>query len=66
MRRTSSSTSSRVACEGAVDAGNSGRLAGGSTVTGPILSDMPQRPTICRAMVVTCSRSDSAPVVTSP
>jgi hypothetical protein len=29
-------------------------------------SDMPQRPTICRAMLVTWSRSLSAPVVTSP
>ena len=29
-------------------------------------SDMPQRPTIWRAIDVTCSRSDSAPVVTLP
>ena len=38
---------------------------GGSMVTGPIAGDMPQRPTIWRAMVVTMSRSDSAPVVKS-
>ena len=38
----------------------------GRTVTGPTAADMPQRPTIWRAIAVICSRSDSAPVVTSP
>src|SRR5690348_10306319 len=42
-------------------------LAGrGSTVTGPIAGDMPHRPAICRAMLLACSMSFSAPVVTSP
>ena len=38
----------------------------GSTDTGPTAADIPHRPTICRARRVACSRSLSAPVVTSP
>ncbi len=68
MWRTSASTSSSVC--GETEPGWPGKsgpsLGPGSTETGPIFSDMPQRPTIWRAMFVTCSRSDSAPVVTSP
>ena len=41
-------------------------VQGRATVTGPTASDIPQRPTIRLAMFVTCSRSDSAPVVMSP
>lgn len=40
--------------------------SGGSTVTSPTLSDIPHRPTMCRASAVAWSRSDSAPVVTAP
>ena len=40
--------------------------SGGSTDIGPIASDMPQRPTIMRASLETCSRSPSAPVVARP
>jgi hypothetical protein len=36
------------------------------TVIGPIASLMPQRPTIWRAICVSCWKSDSAPVVRSP
>ena len=43
-----------------------GKPGGGSTVTGPIAVDIPHRPTICRAMLLTWSRSLSAPVVMSP
>ena len=38
----------------------------GRTATGPIASLMPQRPTIRRAISVSCWMSDSAPVVISP
>ena len=38
----------------------------GSTETGPILSLMPHRPTIWRAIWVSCWMSDSAPVVIRP
>ena len=42
------------------------RPAGSDGDRSPISSLMPQRPTIARAMPVTCSMSDSAPVVMSP
>ena len=38
----------------------------GSTAIGPTLSLIPQRPTIWRAIAVTWSMSDSAPVVMVP
>lgn len=37
-----------------------------STLTGPIFSDMPHRPTIWRAIAVAISRSLSTPVVVAP
>ena len=43
-----------------------GSPSAGRTDSVPMRSDMPQRPTIERAMRVTCSRSFSAPVVTTP
>ena len=66
MRRTSVSTSSRVRVDGPVTSKGCSRPSPGTTLTGPMASDMPQRPTMWRAMAVTSSRSDSAPVVTSP
>jgi hypothetical protein len=38
----------------------------GRAVIGPMTSLVPQRPTIWRAIAVTCSRSDSAPAVCVP
>ena len=38
----------------------------GTTATGPIAGLMPQRPTIWRAISVSCWMSDSAPVLVSP
>jgi hypothetical protein len=37
-----------------------------ATEMGPMAGDIHHRPTICRAMSLACSRSFSAPVVTSP
>ena len=42
------------------------RPSEGRTLTNPIASLMPQRPTIWRAIVVTWSMSDSAPVLIVP
>ena len=66
IRRTSLSTSSRVSSDGPSGEPGNHSPSAGSTLTRPIFSDMPQRPTIARAIFVTCSRSDSAPVVTVP
>ena len=38
----------------------------GMTAIGPIVGLIPQRPTICRAIPVSCWMSDSAPVLISP
>ena len=47
--------------------GSSGpRASEGSTAIGPIARLIPQRPTIARAIPVSCSMSDSAPVVIVP
>ena len=42
------------------------RSSDGETATAPIASLIPQRPTMLRAMRVSCWMSDSAPVVVSP
>ena len=42
------------------------RASDGSTAIGPIAWLIPQRPTIARAIPVSCSMSDSAPVVIVP
>ena len=47
--------------------GSSGpRASEGSTAIGPTASLMPQRPTIWRAMPVSCWMSDSAPAEIEP
>ena len=69
MRRASESTSSLVAWDGPLPSSPAKGWScpsAGRTVNGPIRSDMPHRPTICRAIRLACSRSDSAPVVVSP
>ena len=56
-----------VVSEASAEPGSSGPCPSrGSTATGPIASLMPQRPTIMRAMLVSCWMSDSAPVVMWP
>ena len=42
------------------------RASLGSVATGPSERLIPQRPTIARAIPVSCSMSDSAPVVIVP
>ena len=67
IRRTSSSTSCWVAVEVGCAPGSSGLvLRPSATATGPIASLMPQRPTMPRAIWVSCWMSDSAPVVMLP
>ena len=41
-------------------------MSEGSTAIGPMLRLMPQRPTMPRAIPVSCWMSDSAPVVIVP
>ena len=66
-RRTSSSTSRWVVCEVSLAPGSNGPWPSeGSTAIGPIASLMPQRPTIWRAIAVSCWMSDSAPLVIVP
>jgi hypothetical protein len=66
-RRTSWSISRWVCAETSETPGSSGPLPSlGSTDTGPTLSLIPHRPTIERAIWVSCWMSDSAPVVISP
>ena len=67
IRLTSSSTSCWVASEVSATPGSSGPMPScGSTAIGPIARLMPQRPTMWRAIRVSCWMSDSAPVVRSP
>ncbi len=56
-----------VACETSEAPGQQRPLASdGSTAIGPIDSLIPQRPTIWRAIAVSCWMSDSAPAVIVP
>ena len=67
IRCTSSSISHWVRGEVSGELGSSGVCPSlGRSVTGPSLSLIPQRPTIWRAIWVSCCRSDSAPVVIFP
>ena len=67
IRRTSSSTSLCVSGEASLAPGRNGPdPSAGETAIGPIAWLIPQRPTICRASPVSCSMSDSAPVLISP
>ena len=67
IRRTSLSTISCVACETSETPGSSGPWpSDGSTAIGPTDSLIPQRPTIWRAIAVSCWMSDSAPAVIVP
>ena len=62
IRRTSSSTSRWVASEVSLTPGSSGLMpSSGITAIGPIARLMPQRPTMWRAIRVSCWMSDSAP-----
>ena len=67
IRRTSWSITSCVAGETSETPGSSAPWASdGMTATGPIFGLMPQRPTIWRAMRVSCWMSDSAPALIVP
>jgi hypothetical protein len=67
IRRTSSSISWRIASETSDAPGSSGPCASdGITAIGPIALLIPQRPTIWRAICVSCWMSDSAPAEIEP
>ncbi len=65
IRRTSSSTR-RIVCSDTCGRPKASTDRSSKTVTGPIASDIPHRPTMFLAIVVAWTMSFSAPVETTP